>query len=139
MQADEADRSSFWNAKIDETLKEIGVFDNRKDLLETSEFEFYARHRSALALTDHYDPFFIGLYIAGRYYRGVWNSLERANYLGKLLHIGLHYNDPEFEETLFYGEGSAGIYFALLHSPHFQDIRAAFDRAAKIDDSRLNL
>jgi len=139
LQADEQERASFWDSKINETLKNRGLLDTRKDLLEISGPEFYSRHRSALALTEQYDPFYIGLLIAGRYYRGIWNSRERAEYLGKLLHVGEFYNDPKFKKTLFYGEGTAGIFYALMNSPHFRDILTAFDRAAKIDDSRLNL
>jgi len=137
LQADKQEMTSFWDNKIDETLKERGLLDNRKDLLSVNESEFHNRHRSALALIERYDPFYIGLLIAGRYYLGIWNSQERAKYLGKLLHVGEFYNDPYFEETLFYGEGSAGIFCALMNSPHFRDILAAFNRAAKIDDTRF--
>lgn len=133
MQMQESSNFSFWNGKVNEILENYGLLEKRKDLLKVSEYEFYARHRNVLSLITRFNVFFIGILIAGWYYFDVWNSHERAEYLGRLLLIGWIFKDLDLEKNLFYGEGIAGIFCALMLSPQFSELLNAFKKAAKSD------
>lgn len=125
-----------WNRDLEKIFKQVEEFDSRIEFDFISDSEFFKRHESMIRLSELYDPYFIGLYIAGLYYKDLWFSESQSRRFGRLMNIRKSHGNLQGAENLFFGETSIGIFLTLLKSNHYTSLRSIVLKALENDEKR---
>jgi hypothetical protein len=102
--------------------------DKKEDICDTSIEELRKRHANVINLIGKHDYTKVGLLLAGKYYKNVWESRSCSSRLSKLM-----YHDNYLD---FYC--SSSTYYFLMTSYTDDKLIKDFDEAIKLDGYKIN-